>query len=176
MNPNAPKTVLALDLHSSTFGFALFEGSGELLDWGIKSFWRGVRSVKVPMPAKLALLLHQSEPEIVVVKAPKTCSVRRRVCLVRNLARNRRIGLRLISDAAIRASFPLRNKNKYQIATAIAERFPELSPRLGARRKMWQAEKYSMSIFAAVALGVSYFTLRTTPPAGIDRTLSALPH
>jgi hypothetical protein len=158
MNPDAPEIVLALDLHPSSFGFAVFEGSSELLDWGIKSFWRCVNAVKVPMPAKLARLIDQYEPEMIVMKVPRTTIVRRRVHTVTELARRRRIRLRLISEAAIRKSFPLNNQNKYQIATAIAERFPEISPRLGARRKMWQAEKYSMSIFDAAALGLSYFT------------------
>jgi hypothetical protein len=158
MNPDTPEIILALDLHSSTFGFAVFEGSSKLVDWGIKSFWRGVNAVKVPMPTKLARLIDQYQPEIIVMKAPRTTTVRRRVHTVTELARRCRIRLRLISDAAIRRSFPLNNQNKYQMATAIAERFPELSPRLGARRKIWQAEKYSMSIFDAAALGLSYFT------------------
>lgn len=175
MNPIVPTTVLALDLHPLSYGFAVFEGPKELIDWGIRSFRHGVHAVKVPMPVKLDRLLDQYEPQVVVIRTPKTAVVQSRVRTIAALVKHRQIAMRQIPDATIRLSFPQRNQNKYQIAQAIAERFPELSPRLRARRKMWQAERYSMGIFDAVALGMSHFTLQAGPGAGDDRTLSSLP-
>jgi hypothetical protein len=48
--------------------------------------------------------------------------------------------------------------NKYEIACAVAERLPELAPRLAPKRRIWQSEDYRMSIFDAAALGVAYFS------------------
>jgi hypothetical protein len=176
MNPIMQKTILALDLHPRSYGYAVLEGPNELLDWGKRSFWQGVHAVKVPMHEKLAVLLDEQEPDLILIRKPKTAISRRRVRAVMTLAKRRRIPVRLISGEAIRNSFPRSNKNKYQIAIAVAERFPELLPRLGARRKMWQSEKYSMSIFDATALGLSLFSLKTTPDMSRNETLSALPH
>lgn len=153
-----PEKVFALDLHPLSFGYAIFEGPNELVDWGIKSFRHGANAVKVPLNVKLALLLDQHEPNVVVIKAPRTAALKKVARTIAAMARYRRIPVRLISRTSVRAAFPENNRNKYQIATVIAARYPELSPRLGTRRKFWQAEKYSMSIFDAVALGIAYFT------------------
>jgi len=174
MNPIVPTTVLALDLHPLSYGFAVFEGPKELIDWGIRSFRHGVHAVKVPMPVKLERLFDQYEPQVVVIRTPKTAIVQSRVRTIAALVKHRQIAMRQIPDATIRLSFPHRNQNKYQIAEAIAERFPELSPRLRARRKTWQAERYSMSIFDAAAIGIAYFMRDATNHDGIDRALSSL--
>jgi hypothetical protein len=149
--------VFALDLHPLSFGYAMFEGSDELVDWGIKSFRHGANAVKVPLNVKLALLLDQHEPNVVVIKAPRTAALKKMARTIAALARYRRIPVRLISRTSVREAFPHSNHNKYQIATVIAARYPELSPRLGSKRKLWQAEKYSMSVFDAAALGIAYF-------------------
>jgi hypothetical protein len=149
--------VFALDLHPLSFGYAMFEGPDELVDWGIKSFRHGANAVKVPLNVKLALMLDQYKPHVVVIKTPMTAALKKVARMIAAMARYRRIPVRLISRTSVRKAFPENNLNKYQIATVIAARFPELSPRLGLRRKFWQAEKYSMSIFDAAALGIAYF-------------------
>lgn len=78
------------------------------------------------------------------------------------LAQYRGIPVRLISSTSVRKAFPDNNHNKYQIATMIATRYPELSPRLGPKRKLWQAERYSMSVFDSAALGIAYFISEPT--------------
>jgi hypothetical protein len=50
---------------------------------------------------------------------------------------------------------------KHEIAVAIAKRFPELAPRLPRFRKPWMSEDYRMSIFDAVAFGVTFFHMPT---------------
>jgi hypothetical protein len=149
--------VFALDLHPLSFGYAMFEGHDELLDWGIKSFRHGANAVKIPLNVKLASLLDQHEPDVVVIKTPRTVAIKKVARTIAAMARYRRIPVRLISHTSVREAFPENDHNKYEIATEIAARYPELSPRLGPKRKFWQAEKYSMSIFDAAALGITYF-------------------
>ncbi len=167
--------MLALDLHPLNFGFALFEAL-ELLDWGIKSFRNGVNAVKVPMNMKMALLLDQCAPDVVVMKKPRTTTIEGMVRTVAALARARRIPVRVLSGASVREAFPDGNRNKYQIATAIAVRFPELFPRLGAPRKLWEHERYAARIFDAAALGVTYFTHEAQSGNVEDITPSSVPH
>ncbi len=175
MNATAPDRVIALDLHPLSFGYAVFEGPDELLDWGIKSFRHGVNAVKVPLDVKLALLLDRYGPDVVVIREPRTATLEKIVRIITNLPQCRTIPVRRISSTVVRRAFPGESHNKYQIASVIANRHPELSPRLGPRRKFWQAEKYSMSIFDAVAIGIAYFMREATTHDGIDRALSPLP-
>lgn len=165
--------VFALDLHPLNFGYAMFEGPDELVDWGIKSFRHGANAVKVPLNVKLAWLLDQHEPNVVVIRTPRSVALKKMARTIAALARYRRIPVRLISRTSVREAFPESNHNKYQIATVIAARHPELSPRLGPRRKFWQAEKYSMSVFDAAALGIAYFMSKPTLHSNLrDRVIA----
>lgn len=158
MRAIAQERVIALDLHPLSFGYAMFEGPDELVDWGIKSFRHGVNAVKVPLNVKLASLLDHFGPDIVVIKEPRTATLKKMVRAITNLAQHRGIPVRHISGASVRSAFPDESHNKYQIATEVARCYPELAPRLEPRRKLWQAEKYSMSIFDAAAIGIGYLT------------------
>jgi hypothetical protein len=50
------------------------------------------------------------------------------------------------------------NRNKHTIAAVLAERLPELAPKLPTVHKIWMSENYRMSVFDAAALGVAYFS------------------
>jgi hypothetical protein len=134
-----------------------------------------VNAVKVPLNAKVALLLDKYGPDTVVIKEPRTAALKKLVRAITALAERRRIPVQIISGASVRRAFPDESHNKYQIASVIARRYPELSPRLGLRRKLWQAEKYSMSIFDAAAIGIAYFIPKAMSDNGIDRAFSPLP-
>lgn len=175
MSTPASERVIALALHPLSFGYAVFEGPDELLDWGIKSFRHGVNAVKVPLDVKLALLFDQYEPDVVVIKEPKAATLTTPARVIVDLTKRRRIPVRQISAELVRRAFADEHDNKYQVASSVAKRCPELSPRLGPRRKVWQAEKYSMSIFDAAAIGIAYFMHGATTDNGNDRTLSSLP-
>lgn len=175
MKAITPEKVLALDIHPLSFGYAMFEGPDELVDWGIKNFRHGVNAVKVPLKEKLALMLDQYGPDTVVIKESRTEARKTIARAISNLVQRRRIPVRRISGASVRRVFPEQNHNNYQIASVIAQRYPELSPRLGPRRKCWEAEKYSMSIFAAAAIGIAYLTHGVINDNADDRALSPLP-
>jgi hypothetical protein len=175
MNRSTCIRLLALDLHPLRFGFVMFEGPDELLDWGIKASRHGGEPVKVSLNVKLASLLEWYVPDFVVIKIPTTAPLKRRIRTIAVLAKNRRIPVRLISSSSVRKAFPGNNQNKYQVATVIAARHPELSPRLGPRRKLWEAEKHSMGIFDAAAIGIAYFTREATINNSSDGAFSSLP-
>ena len=47
-------------------------------------------------------------------------------------------------------------RGKYERAVEIAARFPEIGWKLPSKRKPWESEHYSMSIFTAAALALAY--------------------
>jgi len=159
LQPNE-KRILAIDLRSRSFGFAVFEGPTRLLDWGVKSFRDGVNAVRVPVYKKFAELMNDSSPSAIVVQKNFFESKKKtgmRDALLKQ-AEGHRIPIRFLTRRAVRRAFAGANRNKYTIAAALAKQLPELGPRLPGVRKIWKSEDYRMSIFDAAALGVVYFT------------------
>jgi len=165
--------MLALHVLHSHFGFAVFEGPNALLDWGVKSFRGGVNAVKISPVRKLAMLLSEFVPHVIVTNKPLATRPHKINTTILEQARAQRIPVRLLSRTAVQKTFPEHTRNKHEIATLIADRFPrELSARLPAKRKIWQSEDYRMSIFAAVALGLAYFS---HPSSRLEETSRVLP-
>ena len=154
------KRVLALDVCPRSFGFVVFEGSRQLLDWGVKSFRPGANAVKVPASKKFNALVDEFAPATVVLKERPTETNRRRATLLHAIlkqAKNRQLAVRFLTHRVVKKAFAGDERNKYTIASALAKRFPELAPKFPGERKIWQSEDYRMSIFDAAALGTAYF-------------------
>jgi len=152
--------ILALDVRPRSFAFVVFEDSRQLLDWGARSFRGGVNAVRVPLGPKVARLLDEYVPEVLVLKYPQTKTVKQIIQVIRKQARAYKIPVRIVSPKVLQETFIGHNRNKHQIASAIAERFPELLYILPPKRKPWQSEDYRTSIFDAGALGIAYFALQ----------------
>src|SRR5258708_6633189 len=71
------KRILAIDLRSRSFGFAVFEGPTRVIDWGVRSFREGVNAVKVPASAKFIGLLDEFSPSAIVLRKPAVDSEKR---------------------------------------------------------------------------------------------------
>jgi len=153
--------VLAIDPSTRGFGFAVLEGPNRLIDWGVKETKtdKNRRTLKI-----IAELIDQYEPSVIVLedyagKGSRRClRVAELIDEISKLAVRRKVKVRSISRADLRQSFADSGaRTKYEIATAIAKRFPELAPRLPRFRKPWMSEDYRMSIFDAVALALTFF-------------------
>jgi len=158
--------VLAIDPTTSGFAYAIFEGPGFLLDWGL---------TQVRPEQKNALCLERIDalvarylPDVVVLEAydGKGSHRRRRVrSLIRSIQRlavKRGARKRAFSRAEIRKAFGSLDKTtKHPIATEIAHRYPQLGWHLPGVRKFYESEDERMSIFDAAALAVTYFEARS---------------
>jgi hypothetical protein len=161
MKTSHPKRILALDVHPLSFGFVVLEGHDRLLDWGVRSFRHGVNAVKIPMSRKLAWLLDEYKPGVLLVKEP-TNGASRRMKMIATLATANHIQVRTVSGESIKRALPQPTENKHQIAQAVAGRFPLLSSYVPPKRKPWKGEHYRTSVFEAAALGLTYFATRFT--------------
>jgi RNase H-fold protein (predicted Holliday junction resolvase) len=166
------KRVMAFDVRPRSFGFAVFEGPDRILDWGVRSFRTGMNRVQVPAEKKVATLIEEFAPSVVVLGSKAldrlgTKAQTRDILDVLHRRAGHRITVRLISAARTRKSFP-NARNKYERALAIAAAYPDLSWKLPPKRKPWQTEDYRMSIFDAAALGVAYFGRPLTVPADLS--------
>jgi Holliday junction resolvasome RuvABC endonuclease subunit len=158
--------VLAIDPSTRGFGFAILEGPHRLVDWGVKE----TRTDKNRRAlASVADLIEIYQPAVLVVedyvgKGSRRCG--RVVDLIDDistLALKRKVKVKRFSRTKIKQAFSESNaSNKYEIALDIANRFPELAPRLPRFRKPWMSEDYRMSIFDAVALATMWLQHKPT--------------
>jgi len=172
------KRALAVDLHPQSFGFVVFEGPNQILDWGVRSFRTGVNAVKIPAPTRFLALLDEFRPSAVVIGerfATRTARPTKMLGTIRRQARRRRIPVRCLSRIDVNRAFVGFESNKYEVASALAQQFPDLALRLPPRRKCWQSEDYRMGIFDAAALGVAYFVRREKrlPTASVEDSARA---
>src|SRR5215510_4391385 len=165
--------VLAIDPSTRGFGFAILEGPNRLIDWGVKETKTDKRKRSLKL---IADLIEQYQPSVLVVedytrKGSRRCRrVRELIKDISKLAVQRKIKVRNFSRLKVKQAFSESGtSNKYEIAIAIAKRFPELAPRLPRFRKPWMSEDYRMSIFDAVAFGVTFFHMPTTENCASSR-------
>ena len=152
--------VLALDIRPRSSGFAVFEGSRNLLYWGVKDLRSGVNAAKLPAASKLLALIDEFAPSVIAIKKStnERSTIRRNIiATIQRQAKERKIPVILISSEEIRRTFTGSKSNKFGVASALAQRFDVLVWRLPPKRKCWQTEDYRMSIFDAVAVGIAYF-------------------
>src|SRR6266850_6971580 len=152
--------VLAIDPSTRGFGFAVLEGPNRLIDWGVKE----TKTDKKKKSLKLIEdLIDRYLPKVIVVedyagKGSRRCRrIERLINDIAKLASKRQIKVRCFSRAKVKQAFSeCGASNKQEIAIAIANRFPELAPRLPRFRKPWMSEDYRMSIFDAVSFAVTF--------------------
>jgi hypothetical protein len=171
---SSEKRIIALDVHPRSFGFVVFEGPNRLLDWGIRSFRRGVNAVKVPAAKKLLALLDEFTPSAVVIRKPDRRRNTKMLKTIENQARSRNIPVRFISPGDVNRAFVGFESNKYEVAAVLARQFPALASRLPPKRKFYESEDYRIGIFDAAAVGVAYF-VRRKPVEPREPTLPAAP-
>lgn len=154
--------VLAVDPATRGFGFAALEGPSKLVDWGICET-KGDKQTKTL--AKVRELVELYHPDVVVVEDPFHVKCRRReraktlIRAIIALASASGTQSSKVSVAMVQIVFGNPGTaTKYEIATAIATRFPELARRLPPKRKPWQSEDIRISIFDATALALTYFS------------------
>ena len=161
--------VLAVDPGSHGFGYAVLEGPSRLIDWGTTD----IRKDKDSSAArKVDELLRWYEPDVLVVEDCSHDSSRRNPRITALVARMLEIAAALgVSSRRIPIFQMYRHfakggaRNKYMIAVALVDRFPSLLLRLPPKRKPWQSEDRRMSIFDAVALGITYLIQHRRQPA-----------
>jgi hypothetical protein len=136
-----------------------------LIDWGVKETKTDKKRRALE---SIAELIEIYQPAMLIVedytgKGSRRCRrVERLIESIEKLAIKNHAKVRWISRLKIKNTFAeFGAKNKYEIAIAIANRFPELAPRLPRFRKPWMSEDYRMSIFDAMALAVTSFQPKT---------------
>lgn len=165
---NAPKTenhklVLAIDPTSRGFGYAVFEGPKNLLDWGVSDI-----RIQINQRSKRRLkqLIDYYQPDVIVLedyageKSHRAPRIQNLIEDIISFARLKKIKFHQYSRSRVQELFRMFGaKNKHQIAKTICEWLPTLSVRIPPKRKIWMSEDQRMNIFDAVSMALTYYYL-----------------
>lgn len=161
--------VLAIDPTSRGFAYAVLEGPASLIDWGLTQV-EGRKHSNCLL--RLEKLIERYAPDILVLEdylgaGSRRCGrVRKVIQAAALVAKRREVRTRRFSRRTIRRAIAgTDTATKQAIAAKLAERFPELAPRLPRVRKPWMSEDERMSIFDAAALALVYYGVRPQPQA-----------
>ena len=161
MSHSSSKGEFVLSIYPSAkgFGFAVFEGSRSLVDWGVTGVHGDKKNAQCLRKMRGLLAFYRTD--VLVTEDYKGAGSRRKsrikqlIDAIGALGAKERVVTATFSRNEVRDCFGLIAKRR--IAEAIAQSFPELEPRLPPVRKIWMSEDARMNIFDAVALGMTFF-------------------
>jgi len=163
MRPQERKRLLALEIRSSKFGYAVFDGPIELLDWGVRWFGEKTSSPMAAASDRTRFLLNLHAPGTVVTRERNYFSlgVNRRFAMImraiRIETRRHHAAFKVLTTHQVQRCFALHGcATKHEIATHLAKQFEVLSWRLPERRKPHNSEPRATVIFDAAATGVAF--------------------
>ena len=164
-NSNPDARQLALEVRSQRWAFVVFQGS-TLLDLGVRNVPQRPSEKRAGI-RRLVFLLQLYVPSVVVVRRTRRTreesSKRAAQTFVRIREEIERRSIPFISldRTHVRNVFAsLGCRTKHEIAATVAERFPELRPRLPRPRKPWDKERKRVAIFDAIATAIAFNELR----------------
>src|SRR5579872_2373968 len=114
MSELAQPRILALNVHPRSFGFVVFEGPTRLPDWGAKSVRGNTRTVREPLGLKVAKLIVEYAPQVVVFRRPITEESRGSIDKITEHIRIHKVRIKMLSPEAVKRVFPGHNDNKDQ--------------------------------------------------------------
>ena len=148
---------LAIDPTTSGFGYVLLEGSERLVDWGLGRLERPDDSL---FEKRMEKLLDRVAPQVLILEDMEdsrrgeraiTCARLAQMC-----AAKRGIRVERVSRAEVSEHFASSGKTRWDIGLAISRFFPELSPSLPKKRRIWESEDRRMTIFTAASFALTF--------------------
>ena len=162
--------IVAIELRSQQFGYAIFEGPKQLLDYGGGQLRPGGKAGAVQAARRIGQLIKLFTPSTVVVKRPDQHvatgypGIRLMANAIRRQASAHVIPFQFIGRDEIEEAFRIFNVgNKHEIATVLTQIFPELLWKLPAKRKLGDPEHPRMVLFDAISVGLTHWQQNGSP-------------
>ncbi|MFP5206434.1 MAG: hypothetical protein ACLGSH_13845 [Acidobacteriota bacterium] len=156
------KRILGISLRSQRLGFAIIEGSVDLIHWGMVYYEKNEDARIAAAARRVAALLERFTPSALAIEKSRTekaLNPERVELLYRSIRREASklsASTLLFTRSKVREAFQdFGIRSKDEIAALLARMFPELQPSLPPKRKLWEPEHFSMPMFDAVALAVA---------------------
>lgn len=165
--------IIAIDLRSQQFGYAVFEGPKRILDYGGSQLRPGGKEGSILAARRIGQLIKLFTPSAIAVKRPDQHvatgypGIRLITNAIRSEASAHLTPYHLIGRTEIQEAFRIfRAANKHEIAVILAQMYPELLWKLPAKRKLGDPEHPRMVVFDAISVGFTYWQQNGTqiPP------------
>ena len=161
LNEESTTRVLSIYPTVRGFGFSVFEGPQNPIDWGANTV--RIKKNKASLE-KIERLIDFYSPEVVITENAEDSGSRRceRIASLLNdiedLCDRKNQKLISYTRKAVSDVFDTFGvSTKHEIARKISIWLPSLAPYLPQPRKPWMSEDYRMAIFDAMALSMTYF-------------------
>jgi hypothetical protein len=158
---NPQNRILAVEIRAARLGYAVFETPKRLCDFGAAWF-----ETSGAARLRIARLLELCRPSILVLRGgimryPRNMRKRRRIARIAcDEAKKFGIPIARIAEQDLAAYFERHScRDKYDVAAAVAARFPDLAWRVPSRPKFYDPEPRSILYFDSIALGMAYLDL-----------------
>lgn len=149
--------MLALELSSTLFGYAVLEGPERLVEWGS----RGITSDVSGFLPKLEREVLHYRPDVVVIEdaslSRKGARVQGHLAWVEQWATDHELEWASIPSADLKSYSEHLGGTKQARAAMLARLFPELKRLVPPPRKVWEAESKRLTVFVALARGLYYY-------------------
>ena len=153
--------VLAVFPTRTGFGWALFEGPDNPVDWGVATIGKDRNAACL---ARIEELIDRCQPTSLVLEEFEGPSSRRAARIrdlgrdILDLANTKGADTQVYSRAEVTAAFlEVGAETRYEIATAIAARIEPFAHLLPPPRKIWMPEDPRMGLFNAAAVALAHY-------------------
>lgn len=163
MTPVTGSLVLAIYPNVSGLCFAVFEGNGRAIDWGIKTARQRKQTTLLLQAVRL---IDAFSPAIVILPVRWAMTkgagrLQRLTAEIEHLARGAGASVHAYSRSDIQTHFAdYGATSKDAIARVITRLMPEFEQHLPPIRKIWMSEDYRMGVFDALALALTFYRMR----------------
>lgn len=155
-SPNAFQRILAIDPTTSGFAFIILEGGERLVDWGVARVWAKSDNEYL---ARIEAIVERYSPAWLVVEdtthSRRGARARKRIALLLRYAKSHNLIATSVSWQAVRQAIGEGVNTKYEIASRVANRFPELADHLPQQRRAWENEDPRINIFDATSFALA---------------------
>lgn len=166
MKHDQSQSVLALYPTTRGYAFVLFESESNPIDWGVRDIRAPFKARNVAAMKDIEALVDRVRPDCIVIEDTSETGSRRSTRIQRlhrsivHIAQSLTIDVRMFGRGDVRKTFAsVGAVSRYEVAQAVAREFPALGCRLPRKRKIWESERSVMGVFAAAALGLTFYSV-----------------
>lgn len=162
MNTASPDRILAVEIRAARLGYAVLDGPKLLRDFGAHLF-----ATPPQARIRIARLLAFYRPSLLVLRGaalryPRNMKTRKGIArIARHEATKSRISVKRVSERDFKKVFAQYScRDKYDVATILAQWLPELAHRVPPTLTFYAPEPRQMIYFDSIALAIAYLKLR----------------
>jgi hypothetical protein len=167
--------LIGIEVRLSKIGFAVFESSAKLLDWGTVRFGENEGRLKGTVAKRIQALLVLHNPNVVVVRSRNYSSAAADgkfsaiLRVIRAVAKQHSAKVMILTSWQVQQQFGSHGRTtKFEIAAKLAREIEGLSWKLPHHRKPYESEHPAMLIFDAAATGLTFLE-RSSAPKDMSR-------